>query len=274
MNMNSATFVSDVRDAAIDHWPEVLATLGIEVPRGGKHGPCPVCGGNDRFRLDDKGGRGTWICNQCGADDGIALVSRVVGKPVKEAAALVAGALGLTHVDLSEAERAQRQQQQRARAEAEQQQLQIKRQKAARRAADILRDCKTGQSPYLAHKRLSWPSGQLNSTLIRVGEEVFPAGSLVVPLYNETGELVNVQLIRHDGVRHYLAGGQKQTACHRIPGSALVAVCEGYATGQRCHHDGQSGQDQGRASRCCSGGCGSTTAHCRRLERLPPGPWA
>ncbi|SUW45193.1 superfamily II helicase [Aeromonas salmonicida] len=67
------------------------------------------------------------------------------------------------------------------------------------------------------------------------GEETFPARSLVVPLYSETGELVNVQLIRHDGVRHYLAGGQKQAACHRIPGSALVAVCEGYATGLSVH---------------------------------------
>ncbi|WP_042046159.1 primase-helicase zinc-binding domain-containing protein [Aeromonas simiae] len=233
--MSQATFVSDVAAAACGHWPELLANLGVTVPPRKQHGPCPACGGKDRFRLDDKGGRGTWICSQCGAGDGLDLIRRVTGKLPKDAAELVAGVLGFSHVVISDADREQLQQQQRAQADAEQQQQQIKRQKAARRAADILRDCKPGQSPYLAHKHLSWPSGLLNSTLIRVGEEAFPAGSLVVPLYNETGELVNVQLIRHDGVRHYLAGGQKQAACHRIPGSAMVAVCEGYATGLSVH---------------------------------------
>lgn len=233
--MNRATFVSDVAAAAVGQWPGLLASLGIVVPPRNKHGACPACGGNNPFRFDDEGGRGTYICNRCGAGDGLDLVRRVTGKPPKDAAGLVADALGLSHVAISEADREQMRQQQRARADAEQQRQQIKRQKAARRAADILRDCKPGQSPYLAHKRLSWPSGLLNSTLIRVGEESFPAGSLVVPLYSETGELVNVQLIRHDGVRHYLAGGQKQAACHRIPGSALVAVCEGYATGLSVH---------------------------------------
>ncbi|MGC5428381.1 DUF927 domain-containing protein [Aeromonas veronii bv. sobria] len=233
--MSQATFVSDVAAAACGHWPELLANLGVTVPPRKQHGPCPACGGKDRFRLDDKGGRGTWICSQCGAGDGLDLIRRVTGKLPKDAAELVAGVLGFSHVVISDADREQLQQQQRAQADVEQQQQQIKRQKAARRAADILRDCKPGQSPYLAHKRLSWPSGLLNSTLIRVGEEAFPAGSLVVPLYNETGELVNVQLIRHDGVRHYLAGGQKQAACHRIQGSAMVAVCEGYATGLSVH---------------------------------------
>ncbi len=122
----------------------------------------------------------------------------------------MAGTLGLTHVAISEVDREQIRQQQRARTDVEQQQQQMKRQKAAIRAAGILRDCKPGQAEYLVGKRLRWPSGLLNRTLIRGGEEAFPAGSLVVPLYNETGELVNVQLIRHDGVRHYLAGGQSR----------------------------------------------------------------
>lgn len=233
--MSQATFVSDVVAAANGQWPELLATLGVVVPPRRQHGPCPACGGHDRFRLDDKGGRGTFICNQCGAGDGLDLVARVTGKPTKEAAHLVAGVLGLSHVAIHPDEREQLRQQQQARAEAAQQQQRIQRQKAARRAADIMRDCKQGQAPYLVHKRLRWPSGLLNSTLIRVGEETFPHGSLVVPLFNEAGELVNVQLIRDDGVRHYLAGGQKAGACHRIPGSHLVAICEGYATGLSIH---------------------------------------
>lgn len=233
--MSQATFVSDVVAAANGQWPELLATLGVVVPPRKQHGPCPACGGHDRFRLDDKGGRGTFICNQCGAGDGLDLVARVTGKPTKEAAHLVAGVLGLSHVAMHPDEREQLRQRQQARTEVEQQQQRIQRQKAARRAADIMRDCKPGQASYLVHKRLRWPSGLLNSTLIRVGEESFPHGSLVVPLFNETGELVNVQLIRHDGVRHYLAGGQKAGASHRIPGGHHVAICEGYATGLSIH---------------------------------------
>ncbi|HHT9923480.1 TPA: primase-helicase zinc-binding domain-containing protein [Legionella pneumophila] len=39
-----------------------------------KHGPCPVCGGKDRFRFDDIEGRGTFYCNQCGPGSGIKLL--------------------------------------------------------------------------------------------------------------------------------------------------------------------------------------------------------
>ena len=50
-------FVSDVVAAASGHWPELLAAVGIDIPPRGKHGPCPVCGGKDRFRLDDQAGQ-------------------------------------------------------------------------------------------------------------------------------------------------------------------------------------------------------------------------
>ena len=86
----SPRLVSDVVAAAVGHWPDLLAAVGIDIPRRGKHGPCPACGGKDRFRLDDKGGRGTWICNQCGNGDGLDLLVRVTGKSTKEAAELLA----------------------------------------------------------------------------------------------------------------------------------------------------------------------------------------
>lgn len=224
-------FVSDVVAAACGNWPELLAAVGIDTPSRGKHGPCPVCGGSDRFRLDDKGGRGTWICNQCGAGDGLDLVSKVTGKPPKEVAELLAPLVGLSAGGLDPAEREHIHQQQQARAEADAKQAEQQRQKATRRAAAIMRDCEPGQAPYLVHKRLRWPHGAINRTLIREGGENFPDSSLVIPLINEAAELVNVQLIRDDGTKRYLAGGQKAGAYHRIEGGALVAICEGYATG-------------------------------------------
>ena len=50
-------------------WREVLPRFGISAATlDGKHHPCPGCGGKDRFRFDDKNGRGTWICSQGGGD--------------------------------------------------------------------------------------------------------------------------------------------------------------------------------------------------------------
>lgn len=229
--------VSDVVAAAGGHWPELLAAIGIIVPSQGKHGPCPVCGGTDRFRLDDKGGRGTWICSQCDkpSGDGLDLVCRVTGKSPKEAAGLLAPLVGLSFGGLDPAERGRIHQQQQARAEADAKQAALQRQRAARRAIAILQNCEPGQAAYLADKGLAEVVGHITQRVIVVGPLTFPAGSLVVSLRNDAGELVNVQLIAPDGGKGYLAGGQKAGAFHPIEGGALVAVVEGYATGLSVH---------------------------------------
>jgi putative DNA primase/helicase len=232
---NSITFVSDVSAAASGHWPHVLGELGINIPQRGKHGPCPVCGGKDRFRFDDKEGRGTFICNECKAGDGLDLVAKATGKPLKEAAAMVAPLVGLDGAGMDPAERECLQKEQQARAAQERKQGELMRKKAARRAAAIMQDCEWGQSPYLVNKGLRWPKGGMNRTVIAIGEETFPAGSAVVSLTDEAGYLVNVQLIRDDGTKCYLAGGQKGGAFHRIDGGELVALVEGYATGLSAH---------------------------------------
>ncbi|MGB3314095.1 MAG: primase-helicase zinc-binding domain-containing protein [Albidovulum sp.] len=65
-------------DLARGKWKGVLATLGVpEEALQNKHGPCPMCGGSDRFRWDNKDQRGTYICNQCGAGDGMKLLMAV-----------------------------------------------------------------------------------------------------------------------------------------------------------------------------------------------------
>ena len=62
-------------------WYGVLSTLGIDRQYlQNKHGPCPICmEGTDRFRFDDKEGRGTYFCNTCGAGDGFELLQKVHG---------------------------------------------------------------------------------------------------------------------------------------------------------------------------------------------------
>lgn len=67
-------------DAARGKWAGILKTLKVgEEYLTGKHGPCPMCGGTDRFRFDNKHGNGGFICNQCGAGNGFDLLMHVHG---------------------------------------------------------------------------------------------------------------------------------------------------------------------------------------------------
>lgn len=80
---------------AVGRWPGILQGLGIAAEHlKNKHGPCPACGGKDRFRFDDKEGRGTWICSHCGSGDGIDLLRAVYGWGFKEAASKVDSIVG------------------------------------------------------------------------------------------------------------------------------------------------------------------------------------
>lgn len=88
-------FHERTRDAAKGKWRGVLMEMGVpsDVLRD-RHGPCPMCGGSDRFRFDNKRGEGTWICNQCGAGDGLSLAIAVTGKPFADVAAQIDALLG------------------------------------------------------------------------------------------------------------------------------------------------------------------------------------
>lgn len=83
-----------LKDDCKGQWPSILAAL--QVPKEflqNKHGPCPFCGGTNRFRFDDKG-FGRWICNQCGAGDGIEYVKRFFGVEFREAATMIEKVVG------------------------------------------------------------------------------------------------------------------------------------------------------------------------------------
>lgn len=76
-------------DIAVGKWRGLLGQWLDARALAGKHTKCPMCGGKDRFRMDDKGGRGTWICSHCGAGDGIALLQNLNGWTFIEAAKYV-----------------------------------------------------------------------------------------------------------------------------------------------------------------------------------------
>ena len=67
-------------ERARDRWREILPQLGVDTRfLTNKHGPCPLCGGKDRYRFDDRDGTGSYYCHQCGAGVGIIMVRKLKG---------------------------------------------------------------------------------------------------------------------------------------------------------------------------------------------------
>jgi putative DNA primase/helicase len=98
----SAAFMksAEIHARVGETWPAILAQLGVPASLlTGKHGPCPGCGGKDRFRFDNKYGRGDYICNRCGNGNGFDLLEHFYGWPYKVSRARVMDAAGLTGTD-------------------------------------------------------------------------------------------------------------------------------------------------------------------------------
>ena len=93
-----------ITNLANGHWPSILGALaGLSAEQlTDKHQPCPMCGGSDRYRFDDKDGSGSWFCNQCGgssqsggAGNGIDLLMRRTGWDFRTAAQRIEQHLGI-----------------------------------------------------------------------------------------------------------------------------------------------------------------------------------
>ncbi len=223
MKMN----VTETVKQACGHWPRILPVLGVKVIKN-RHQACPVCGGSDRFRFDDKEGRGTWFCNQCGAGDGLKLVEKVFGVTPSEAAGKVRAVTGNLSPVAPEVIAA---------AEAE---TDADRQAAAALAMKLMAKTRTATgNAYLTRKGFPALECLMLTTSYKTGNVTFRAGDVVVPLYDATGALVNLQLINSDGLKRTLKGGTIKGACHVIEGQKQAGkrlwIAEGYATALTVH---------------------------------------
>ena len=79
-SLEYASRIEAVKQRAHGRWDEILAAGGVD-ERILKHrnGPCPLCGGTDRFQYTDKFGEGNYHCRQCGAGGGFKLLQAVKG---------------------------------------------------------------------------------------------------------------------------------------------------------------------------------------------------
>ncbi|EEN6983847.1 toprim domain-containing protein [Salmonella enterica] len=224
MKMN----VTETVKQACGHWPRILPALGVKVIKN-RHQSCPVCGGSDRFRFDDKEGRGTWFCNQCGAGDGLKLVEKVFGVTPSEAAGKVNAVTGNLPPVAPEVIAA---------AEAG---TDADRKAAAALAVRLMEKTRPASgNAYLTRKGFPGHECVMLTPTHKTGGVTFRAGDVVVPLYDDAGALVNLQLINADGLKRTLKGGQVKGACHIIEGKKQAGkrlwIAEGYATALTVHH--------------------------------------
>lgn len=88
----------DVTKEVKGKWYKVLKELGIpENFINGKNGPCPLCGGKDRFRFTDYENNGLYICRGCGNGNGWTLIQKYFDINFAQAAKIVKGVLGITN---------------------------------------------------------------------------------------------------------------------------------------------------------------------------------
>lgn len=213
--MRNIDNIREVVQAASGQWPFVLQRLGIKVLGSpSKHSACPVCGGKDRFRFDDKD-RGAHICNQCGAGDGLDLVQKAHQVSAAEAANQVASVLN--HVNSSRAGGITYSRQKG------QQETENRRQSFMSKYLAMVAKAIPGQSKYLSAKGLN--------------DERFlllPNGTLLLPLVDETESVTAAQSITISGEKKLLPGSAKRGAWYALStadATSDIIVCEGLATG-------------------------------------------
>ena len=91
-----AARIEAVKQRAHGRWSEILAGEGVD-ERILKHrnGPCPLCGGTDRFQYTDKFGEGNYHCRQCGPGGGFKLLQAINGVDFNTVLRNVERALGV-----------------------------------------------------------------------------------------------------------------------------------------------------------------------------------
>jgi len=96
--MHDATFQRRIDEAchrAHGRWTEILRGLGVdERILAKRNGPCPLCGGTDRFQYTDKFGEGNYHCRHCGAGGGFKLLQAVFGIDFSAALGRVEASVG------------------------------------------------------------------------------------------------------------------------------------------------------------------------------------
>jgi putative DNA primase/helicase len=254
-------------------WIEILIYLGIDPARlVNRHGPCPGCGGTDRFRFDDQDGRGTWICGGGGepqAGDGFSLLSHVHGWDASESYLAVARYFGIADQEGAATAPAPRPTVAPARHKRD-----LSHYARALWARVDREDSLVASHPYAAAKAIDWACGAgraiVQGTWSRIGAN---ADCIVVPIRTPEGELCAVECLsdRRDasGKFQRQSFGAKNRGWLTIGNDLAPNIprhcVEGWATGARLAAYKRD---------CCvyvAFGSGRLSAVAEAVERMAPG---
>jgi putative DNA primase/helicase len=94
-----------IHDLARGRWKSILPAIGVDSRcLDNSRLPCPLCRTEKKwFRFDDKGGDGTWICNGCGAGNGVDFVMKFKGVAFLEAKKMIQEHVGSAPISLPNA---------------------------------------------------------------------------------------------------------------------------------------------------------------------------
>lgn len=204
---------AEVKARARGQWLGILKALAglVEYQLSGRHQPCPICGGQDRYRFDDKTGNGDYYCNQCGPGDGFTMLKKLHGWDFATVVNRVAEYLHMPHDAY-----------QKGFPDSEKYRLKLD---AAQKAVNEWQ----AASPAMTHEYLT-RKGVLAHGL-RVSRE------LLIPGRDECGALWMLQRITHTGEKRYWPKGCRKKGLFHLLGDidGVLAFAEGYATGATIH---------------------------------------
>lgn len=235
----------DVKQAARGQWEGIFARFNITIPKKDSHGPCPYCGGEDRFRFDDKYENGDWLCNVCTESknrDGFDLIGKVTGLPFSQIIEEVASIVGLDATSTITPEmRRQWAEEKKIRDRINQEMELKKQQQVARQAAGLYRNLYPGDSsPYLERKQVP----------VLTGVKIDHKGNVLIPAYDSEGFMWNMQTIYPNGDKFFVSDKEDPTGnkkggrtggCFFLLGTIelvdpiIICIAEGYATGASIH---------------------------------------
>ena len=219
----------ELRNQAAGRWPDIHNCLGIDASHlRNRHMPCPGCGGHDRFRYDDKDGRGTFYCGGGGDPvhgDGFELLSHIYGWDFKTAANEVRRVLGVTSGDYVKPERVKPQPVVRPPEVSKTQPYAMALWEGCNRDDAIV-----ASHPYAIKKSISGASGAGRNTASGrlIGKE---ADCLIVPQRTLNDELIGVECINSEGVKQSFGKKGCLVLGNTLDKTLSIYIVEGWADG-------------------------------------------
>ncbi len=70
---------SELLNRTVGRWSEILLHFGLDASflRPGRNGPCPFCGGTDRYHFANSHDCGSYYCRQCGGGNGLTFLRKL-----------------------------------------------------------------------------------------------------------------------------------------------------------------------------------------------------